>query len=49
MVVFAGEAGLAIEQPEADSYELLGPWRDDWDASGMRLGEARHFSGTSKL
>ena len=43
VVVFAGEAGLAMEQPEADSYEPIGlPW--DWGFGGMRC-QCQRFSG----
>jgi hypothetical protein len=41
VVVFAGEAGLAMEQPEADSYEPIGlPW--DWGFVGCGAS-ARDF------
>lgn len=39
VVVFAGEAGLAMEQPEADSYEPIGlPWGfvGFWVSDGAR-------------
>jgi len=46
VVVFAGEAGLAMEQPEADSYEPIGlPWLG---ICGMRCRWCQRFSGEEK-